>query len=641
MNPIEEGLAKSRFLAEYRRQACSMVRMRFPNLDPKEVEEKVFKLIRKRFQNPKFIWSNSSTGAAAEKGLLQFLDFLAGASGEERPTITGNGVFYRNRDVSSLMAVKLLDHLLSQRKKAKKAELELLNSDPARSRVYGKEQKVLKILANSYFGVLGEKRFVLYDYNVPESITYTGVQIITTTILAFEALLSGNFRFADMTDCLRYVEAASEVPEASNLARMAKGVPVSVDEVLDALVSRFDPEYAKASRGIDYDPAVHLRAVLEALPEEKLLALRYRNSLYDFLSLPLNLKLVRKAVESDDPDASERLWGRIDRYVALYRWCQPDRYVRASTMRRESVLLSDTDSNFIHLEPFRKFVSETAGCGDVAAERAIPLMIEILQKFVSKVFAGFCKSCNVEDALAPRLLMKNEYLASRMLLTPNKRQYALRIVSREGTLLKEPKVEIKGLSIKKISTVRMARDCFHKILEAILCDEKVDLGKILSMFEELESEVRSSVSSGRCDYAIPANLNDPGSYKFPFRIPAVRGAVIWNALRLGPPINPPEKVKLLTMSKTKFEELKPIWGTPQFEAIKEAVFDNEEMSKYGFSVVALPKDTESIPKWMARLVDVDFVVSNTLSPGLILLESLGVKILNVLDKDFYSNIVSF
>lgn len=76
--------------------------------------------------------------------------------------------------------------------------------------------------------------------------------------------------------------------------------------------------------------------------------------------------------------------------------------------------------------------------------KALNLVVDILQKFVTKVFSKFCAMVNVEPDLAPRLMMKNEYLLSRMMLTNNKRQYAGRIICREGTILEKPKIDIRA-----------------------------------------------------------------------------------------------------------------------------------------------------------------------------------------------------
>ena len=111
----------------------------------------------------------------------QFIDYFL-----NNPFIlSGYTTLYQNQENSKNIGSAALKFLLDSRKYFKKLmEESEYGSDQY---IYYKIlQLTFKVLANSYYGILGEKNSVFYNSFVQNSITMTGQDLITTTIVGLE-----------------------------------------------------------------------------------------------------------------------------------------------------------------------------------------------------------------------------------------------------------------------------------------------------------------------------------------------------------------------------------------------------------------------------------------------------------------------
>jgi hypothetical protein len=65
------------------------------------------------------------------------------------------------------------------------------------------------------------------------------------------------------------------------------------------------------------------------------------------------------------------------------------------------------------------------------------------------------------------------------------------------------------------------------------------------------------------------------------------------------------------------------------------------MKKYGFGIISLPKDVETIPSWLLPFIDISAMIDSNVRNALILLEVLGIQVVKTDAVDRMSNIVSF
>lgn len=60
------------------------------------------------------------------------------------------------------------------------------------------------------------------------------------------------------------------------------------------------------------------------------------------------------------------------------------------------------------------------------------------------------------------------------------------------------------------------------------------------------------------------------------------------------------------------------------------------------SVFCVPRNEKEIPEWLIPMIDVETIVMDSLTPFLLILNSVGIKTINTLaNKEFNSQIIYF
>lgn len=248
--------------------------------------------------------------------------------------------------------------------------------------------------------------------------------------------------------------------------------------------------------------------------------------------------------------------------------------------------------------------------------------------------------------------MKQEFLYSRILLTKNKKNYAGLITAELGKQLSTPIMDVKGLPIlKKTSVPKSLRKQFSKIVEEdILKAKTINIKTILDKYDAIENSIIESLEKGEIQYLLPKNLELIEKYKEPDKVEAVKAVLVWNELEPEKTIVPPEKINLLKLNCLNSEDprLKKLSEThpDKYNAIMKIVFNYNvtnpkiDISRFGFSCVAIPKDLEEIPDYLRPFIDYTSMVNVNLSSSYILLESLGVYVEDIGTVKYRSNIIS-
>lgn len=235
-------------------------------------------------------------------------------------------------------------------------------------------------------------------------------------------------------------------------------------------------------------------------------------------------------------------------------------------------------------------------------------------------------------------------------MTPLKHNDAGIITAELGKLLNRPVLDMKGLSLRKTTVPKTLRKQFTQILQKdILESKEVSLKNILDKYAEVEMMVDNSLSKGETEYLLPKNLEVIESYAAPDTIEPVRAVLIWNALEPEDQIIPPEKInmiklnctekddpRLIELSKTHPDKYRAIMQTVFNEGVSTAKLD---ISRFGFSCVAIPKGIERVPDYLLPFIDMNEMVNQAMTNGYIILESLGVYTGNVGTTKYKSNII--
>ena len=577
----------------------------------------------------------------------QFIDYFL-----NKPYIlSGYATFYEDQSHSVNIGSSALKFLLDSRKVyKKKMEESEYGSDEY---VYYKIlQSTFKVLANSYYGILGEKNSVFYNPHVQNSITMTGQDLITTAIVTIENFLADNVKLNDADDLIRFItDTLSEKVDDQIMKYLDE--PVTNSELLEYLKSKVSSEIPEAV-------AKKIESMVSRLTVEESNRLYYKNKTIEFMRdssyLRRELSEILRYEYTEKPAAEVK--DRLAAFnKAIMTFCFSDmvfedRFKRALKDDRKNVVVSDTDSAFINLDNYISGITKVLSLDpkDSAQQMSITnVLISIVTGGLEKIFWKVTGNMGLLDQYKPIISMKNEFLFKKLLLTRNKKSYAGLITAELGKLLGRSQLDMKGLSIRKSSVAKTLRKQFTSILlEDVLSAESVDLRKIINKFDDLGLQIENSLKAGEITYTLPKNVEQIDGYKDPSMQEPVRGVLVWNALEPEQPIVPPEKVntvKLKAFDKDS-PELKKLAEThpDKYATIMRVVFNEGsdkpkiDISRFGLSIVAIPKSASKIPDYLIPLIDLQSMVSNNMTNGYIILESLGIYVGDFKQTKYKSNI---
>lgn len=447
-----------------------------------------------------------------------------------------------------------------------------------------------------------------------------------------------------------------------------------------------------------------------------------KGALHKLESPMLNSVAVPEEIQSEMKLLSDLLM----EYV-YYRYQIIDRTGRCSDMIKSVVMISDTDSTIISLDAWYRFVVQLVDGEElkIANEYKVdepqkskpkekrfdydfindqiidaPYLEEsdntltpnqnvrlsiinmlgyVLDRLVNDYMIQFCKNNHsVKDSNDTmfdhelnrkcKIISKNEFLFSRVLMGTVKKSYASIMELQEGNLVPEDKqLDVKGMEVFVKSTkTASTKEALKKILlEDILKAPKIDQLRVIKDIIIFEKRILESVRNGSKEYFKPATIKSQSNYDDPMRIQGIKGAVAWNELRSGTELEAIDlternavdiaKVKIDRLSAEsikdtypqiynniiKFFDLDDAIGVeikeevdPKTGKIKKSKKDNR-IYKGSIDAISIPKDTP-IPDWLKEFIDYNSIVEDNVKG--FPYESIGIQ---RLDKSHvsYTNII--
>jgi hypothetical protein len=612
--------------------------------------EEIKKILLSKYNNRRIakgrLYSNTNN-----KNLVmtqeQFIDLFLNTE----HILSGYAVLYKDQKNSINIGSMALKFLLDSRKVYKKK----MESSP-----YGSDQyiyyKILqltyKVLANSYYGILGEKNSVFYNPFVQNSITMTGQDLTTTAIISLENFLADNTKFKDFDDVMVFVEQTLSEKIDDTILRYVD-IPKNNEDIYSYFVSKTE-RLSETSKK-------QLLKFSSNLSSEEINRLYYKNKVMEFIFDSSYLKkkfkdLSQYKFEEAPEEAMKESLEEFRNTIVNFCFSNvifEDRYRRVMKDMRKNTVGADTDSVFINLNNYVIDTTSELGLNKENKTQQMTVMniyIDIVTEVLKQIFWKLTGNMGLLDEYKPIIAMKSEFLYKRILMTRNKKNYSGLITGELGRLLDKPVLDIKGLAIRKTNVPKKLREQFTTILqEDILSAEDIDIRSIINKFDELGLEIEESLRNGKLLYSLPKSIEQFEQYKNPSTLEQVRGAIIWNALEPENQIVPPEKVNLLKLKAVnedhpELEKLKNAYPK-KYGAISRTVFNKNvdepeiDISRFGMSVVAIPKGIEQIPDYLRDLIDYRTMVSKNMQNGYILLESLGIYIEEVDSTKYKSNII--
>lgn len=500
-------------------------------LTNKELQEYLMKVYDQRYQ-PVGRFMNNISRTNKKMSLESFINWYINSD----YILSGYCCLFKNHD-SKNIAANALKYILDQRKyyKKKMAEYEY-GSDMYI--YYNVMQLTYKVLANSYYGILGQSTSPFYNSHIQNSVTLSGQDVITTSITANEGFLGNNCKFNDVNDCIEFINNIKNDKYQFDILQYID-TPIDSEKLSEYLYGRFKSEISDESKQL-------VRSISDKLDDDIRSRVYYKCNLIKLLENSYFVNEMRTKIHADGGYKNDQEFCKLVCDFTHYDHILEDRYNRVLKDSKNTVIGCDTDSNFLYLDTLVQNCMRILGEDRTLENEMVNMFIDFSVEGVRRSFWTLTTNFGIEDDFKEIINMKNEFNYERFLTTKNKKNYAAVMKSKLGKVINLPiedRIDIKGLAIRKSTITKDLRESFTDFLvHNILEPDEVNLGDINEGYDKIRDKVANSIANGETTYAVPLNLSVPDSYANPDRQQAVRGYIVWNDLEPDKAIQPPEKI---------------------------------------------------------------------------------------------------
>ena len=551
---------------------------------------------------------------------------------KKKPILAGNGTFFKDQDkVSSPIANVILGRIAAR--KAFQKERDTWDQDSYEYAYFDMMQKEAKIKINSIYGSFGTTSFQLYNYYTAAATTGTAQSLISATAISFEAFLSDNAKFKSIDE---FVTFFRNITNRDTYTFSYLEFPVIKDrqKVFDRYWNHFFTEDLKTDTAYEI-----MHKLIWSCNEEELTRLWYKNNLYAFMSTPTMMRLLRgvfakteafrnpNAVPDNIQAEMDLIWAYTNDFV-FYNHAYTERINRLVHDRRKSVIVIDTDSNMINIEPWVDFLKDNVWTQsgstmdeDNLTYASVNCIAFLVTHMVRSLLAKYCKDCNVLDRMAPRINMKNEFYYAKMLLANVKKRYAALTKLQEGKEIKvgsKKELDVKGYDFRKAGVnEEISAKLFDILLTCIMRPDEVSVSRILSKLDFIEKDIIQSLKQGKRTYLLRMNCKVAAAYSKPESMGAYLAPLLWNAVYPENEIMIPDKLDVVILRGVKEPEILALKDKypDEVERIERYIFHGplgERFRAKGLVYLALPNTGDDIPEMWWEFIDINKTVARNL-----------------------------
>lgn len=638
-----------KFIDKVKEEYKEIILRIYPNIDESVLNKFIIKKIEERIKIQKAMLHNNYVKQELSVDLLGITEWFY----KNKPITAGFGVFFQNQHKVINPVAQMLRNFMKLRK-TYKDKLKELTEGTFDYLTNDRLQLSEKTNSNSYYGVNGAPSSNFFNIYTASSVTGSGQSLISTTELAFEAFMANNVIFHNLDECLIFI---------NNVLKTKRNIKadflpdISIEKVFNKLKDTFN-EFKDSYSDIIFDLLINLN-------QEELNRIYYKNNLYEFCSIPLILnklsKVYSKVEQFKNPNKIPEpikedlkdIWSYLKEFV-FHNYFAYNRINRLKKDPRRTVTVIDTDSNMVNIHPWVLFTyGNIISKHDELLKRdpmqlkfiSINIMCYVLTNMITEVLQKYTKIAHIPEDFRSTINMKNEFLFSRLVLSTTKKRYLSTVRLREGEEFNPEKLDVKGHDFNKSTTREETKTYFMKIVkERILQVDKISIPDILRDLEKFENIILDSLKRGEKNFLIPASVKELEAYKDPLSQQGVRGVILWNYVYPDGAIQLPEKVDTIKLTLQTEEQLEKLYNINKdyYEIIKKNIFENmnEKISKKGASVIAIPRNIETIPEWIIPFIDYNTIVHDNLSRFYSVLESFGLETIKASKKLCFSNILN-
>ena len=491
-----------------------------------DVLDKLDKFFEAEYLSSTVTYNNSVEGIDRKIESLEFLSEVF----EKDKIIVENGVLFRNSRETFAPSVHAEIYLFNRRKEVKKKGNYYLTegNDPILGALYNELQKNIKILMNTYYGVLTNPYSRFYNRDLGDSITCRGRSSISVSAMSLEGAFSKRIPYR-IDALLYYISQACDCEVEENILQEM----LSFGYTADDFIREFNLQNHYV---LDY-----IKTKVYSLTDVQIAKLIFKNNFDLFISIPRIKNLFRELystctaeeipfldpneppfikteVDGKDVYTFATGTGAILEEIKLHTaqilegvyWYGGD-YVpekkkktknlqeTIQNIHRNTVVLIDTDSNMINYNTerlkFEKLLSDIPDHNMTDDNKYFTMSnmcAIVICEVIDASLNRYKDHVNILPEKSKCLKLKNEFLFSKFLLTSRKKNYVAIVRLCEGKAYPAPKLDVKGLVFTKSSVNATIGEKVESIVDAIMKTENLDMTEILRSVRKYTDEVSDS-----------------------------------------------------------------------------------------------------------------------------------------------------
>lgn len=339
----------------------------------------------------------------------------------------------------------------------------------------------------------------------------------------------------------------------------------------------------------------------------------------------------------------DQLLRTVDDYAVLIQGLWRPKFLNPSvamlpSIKRKAVVTSDTDSSIFTTQYWTEWFVGKLDFSKTSFDVANTICF-LTAKLVSHNLALMSANLGVDVGQIHQLNMKNEYYFPLFVLTPSAKHYYAEQLCREGSVYKEPKLEIKGVELRSSnapdSVMKELKRYVLWIMATIKEQSTIGIKEVLKPIYDIESAIMEDIETGGHNYLRSLQIKDPDSYVDKEDAHAYKHHLFWEevfAPKYGSAGEPPYaaiKVSLAIRNKTTIQDwIDGIKDRPLADRLR-AWFDRN--GKNALKTVYLPGsviEEHGVPEEILAVTDKRRLLIGIVSPFYLVLESLGIYMRN-------------
>lgn len=339
----------------------------------------------------------------------------------------------------------------------------------------------------------------------------------------------------------------------------------------------------------------------------------------------------------------DKLLQTIDDYKVLIQGLWRPKFLNPSiavlpNIKRKAVVTSDTDSSIFTTQYWTTWYNGQLDFTKSSFDIANAVCF-LTAKLVSHNLALMSANLGVATDQIHQLNMKNEYYFPLFVLTPSAKHYYAEQLCREGSVYKEPKLEIKGVELRSSnapdSVMKELKRYVLWIMASIKEQSALSIKDLLKPIYDVEKAIMEDIETGGHNYLRSLQIKDPDSYVDKEDAAAYQKHLFWEEVfapkysSAGEPPYSAIKVSLSIKNKTSMNDWIESIKDRQLAERLRAWF--ERNGKAALPTVYLPGsviEEYGVPEEILMVTDKRRLLMGIVSPFYLVLESLGIYMRN-------------